>query len=277
MTMPLPWTVVEGQTGEIADTQVAYRTLMPAAAQAKAGRIAVDTFTRPDSATLDNAETGQSWQLLSGAFAVAGLKASASSTGTVVLDAGTANVDVQALIVPTSGAAGIVVRAANADTDRLAVQLDMTNGFRLNKTVGGTLTTLITVPQAFTAGVTYELRVVVNGDNIKGYLNGGTAPLIDHTLSSGDQTTFGALTRVGVRNTGAATFDDFIVRVAYPVSGGGSAPTLANLPAGSTITVVESGGAYIRPTARTDIIVRFQGSANPGSVALENDEWVKLP
>jgi hypothetical protein len=58
---------------------------------------------------------------------------------------------------------------------------------------------------------------------------------------------------------------------------GGGAPTLANIPAGSTLTVIEAAGTYIRPTARADVIVRFQGVSNPGTIALENDEWIRLP
>lgn len=42
--------------------------------------------------------------------------------------------------------------------------------------------------------------------------------------------------------------------------GGGSSPTYANLPAGTTLTVIKSGGTWpARPTSRADIIVQWKG------------------
>ena len=41
----------------------------------------------------------------------------------------------------------------------------------------------------------------------------------------------------------------------------GSTPTYANLPAGTTLTVVKSGGTWpARPTSRTDIVVQWKGA-----------------
>lgn len=41
----------------------------------------------------------------------------------------------------------------------------------------------------------------------------------------------------------------------------GSSPTYANLPAGTTLTVLKSGSTWpARPTARTDIIVQWKGA-----------------
>lgn len=280
MTLPLPWTVVNGQTGELADTQAAYRLLMPAAEQAVAGWIAGDSFTRPDSATLDNAETGQTWELQAGAFAIASGVASSSASSQAVLNVGKPDVDVTCLITPTSGAPGIVVRSdisasGTTNNTRLAVQLDMTNGFRLNKTEAGTGAALQTSVFSFVAGTTYVVRAIAVGNRILGYLNG--AQLIDYTLTAGEVTTFGALTRVGLRNTGVATFDDFIVRIGYPTASSGGAETLATLPAGLVVYSLESAGAYVRPTARTDDVCLFIGTANPGATALENDIWVRTP
>lgn len=40
----------------------------------------------------------------------------------------------------------------------------------------------------------------------------------------------------------------------------GGSPTLANIPAGSTLTVAKSGGAWpARPTSRSDVIVQWKG------------------
>lgn len=49
-----------------------------------------------------------------------------------------------------------------------------------------------------------------------------------------------------------------------------------NIPPGSTVNVKEVGGAYTRPTARTDICVIFTGVSDPGSVAIDGDKWDRL-
>ncbi len=59
-------------------------------------------------------------------------------------------------------------------------------------------------------------------------------------------------------------------------TGGGLSLTVADLPAGSVIHVAESGGAYVRGTARTDICVIFTGTVDPASVALNGDKWDKV-
>ena len=53
--------------------------------------------------------------------------------------------------------------------------------------------------------------------------------------------------------------------------------TVADLPAGSVLNVAESGGAYTRPTARTDLTVIFTGVSDPGAAALDGDKWDRLP
>lgn len=57
---------------------------------------------------------------------------------------------------------------------------------------------------------------------------------------------------------------------------------ISQLPAGATISVLKSGGSWpVRPTARTDIIVRWKG-ASPGptidsTYALDNvDDWDEM-
>lgn len=53
-------------------------------------------------------------------------------------------------------------------------------------------------------------------------------------------------------------------------------PTIEELPPGVMVACNESGGAYTRPTDRTDIVVVFTGADDPGAVALENDRWERL-
>lgn len=59
---------------------------------------------------------------------------------------------------------------------------------------------------------------------------------------------------------------------------GGVLPTIENIPAGSTLTVFESGGAYpARPTSRTDVTVVWVGSTDPVAVALDGvDAWDQI-
>lgn len=53
--------------------------------------------------------------------------------------------------------------------------------------------------------------------------------------------------------------------------------TIANAPAGSVFVVDEIAGTYVRPTSRTDVVIRFRGVSNPGAFAVDNvDEWARL-
>lgn len=45
---------------------------------------------------------------------------------------------------------------------------------------------------------------------------------------------------------------------------------------GTMISVNQSGGSYTRPTSDPDLIYVFVGSADPGSVAKENDRWERI-
>jgi len=52
-----------------------------------------------------------------------------------------------------------------------------------------------------------------------------------------------------------------VMDTAIAGAGGGSSPTLANIPAGSVITVYKAAGVWpSRPTSRTDITVMFVGA-----------------
>lgn len=45
---------------------------------------------------------------------------------------------------------------------------------------------------------------------------------------------------------------------------------------GSMISVNQVGGGYTRPTSDTSIVYVFVGTADPGSVAKENDRWERI-
>lgn len=289
MTLPLPWNVpaLDGTAGAETVFQTAFRMLMPAYGLALARLLVADTFARPDSATLDVAETGQSWVQTEPAagtgFIVSAQAATASVGATAVIDSGFVNVESDAWITPTSGAAGLVLRSdadPAASADRLAVQIDMTAGsLKLNKTDAGTLTTLQSAAQTFVAGTRYLLRVTAVGDSVRAWVNASTVPSINFTLTGGDSTKFGAgstLTRVGLRNTGSAVFEDYTVRPAYASAVSG-ALTLADMPAGLVIYAVEAAGSYVRLSSRTDLLSLMEGTSNPGAASLENDIWTRTP
>lgn len=57
----------------------------------------------------------------------------------------------------------------------------------------------------------------------------------------------------------------------------GSPVSYDSLPAGTTLTVYESGGGYTRPTARTDITVVFVGTVDPAASAIDGvDMWDQI-
>lgn len=280
MTLPLPWDVeaLDGLPGAETVFTNAFRLLMPAAAGVMADVLAIDTFTRPNAATLDSAESGQVWEVLVGSWSVSALKAASAVGATAAVDVGTSDQDVTATIIPTTGAPGLVFRCSTTNNDRMSIQIDVTNSlFNLQKTVSGVTTSLVSATQTITAGVEYIVRVVAVGTSVTCYLDGAGVTLapLSYTLTTPEQTQFGAYTRAGLRNTGAATFDDFVVRVGYPTGGGGGTVTLATLPAGLVTFAPESGGSYTRPSSRTDLMNIFIGTSNPGAFALENDLWAQ--
>lgn len=74
-------------------------------------------------------------------------------------------------------------------------------------------------------------------------------------------------------NTQVLSYDSSVAKWKNANAGSGSSPTLANIPAGSNITVDYSGSAYpARPTARTDIVVIWRGPTQPPAM-LNGDEW----
>jgi hypothetical protein len=171
------------------------------------GVFAADTFDRAGGPP-GNMDTGQSWVVLAGTAAISSSKMVLTGTTTVVADVGTPDVDVTATITHIGGAPGIVIRSDNANNDRLAVQLDGTNGFRFQNPAGP----IVTIPMGFTTDGTrdYRLRVVALGNMVRAYLDGEL--LINWQLTDAQQTTYSAFTRVGFRSTtSGGQFDNFAV------------------------------------------------------------------
>lgn len=76
------------------------------------------------------------------------------------------------------------------------------------------------------------------------------------------------ISALGLPSNTTMTLQD--LRLAFytnPPSGGGSSPTYANIPAGSVIAVVKSGGVWPnRPTTRTDVVCQWIGQDPSPSV-----------
>jgi xylan 1,4-beta-xylosidase len=128
----------------------------------------------------------------------------------------TVEADVQ---VPASGNGGLIFRVRNPagsekDTSN-AVSSNFLQGYYAGIETGGIVlgkhnynwATLAYKTQALTAGQSYKLRAVLNGENIKIYLNDMATPVIDYTdthpIISG---------KAGIRAHNAVmTFDNFLI------------------------------------------------------------------
>lgn len=71
-----------------------------------------------------------------------------------------------------------------------------------------------------------------------------------------------ALFASGTHSGISFSYNDAGNALSATVTGGGTSPTLANIPAGSTITVLKDAttGWPTRPTTRTDVIVAWKGA-----------------
>lgn len=78
-------------------------------------------------------------------------------------------------------------------------------------------------------------------------------------------------------NNQVLTYNSGVAKWQNQTAAAGGNVTIAQLPAGSVIHVLESGGSYTRPTSRTDVRVIFIGTTDPGSTALSDDLWFKRP
>jgi hypothetical protein len=171
-----------------------------------------DTFTRADSATtMGNAETGQTWVPFIGTFGIASNKAYLVTSGSFrsnVITSGLADCTVEADITysGTNGGDGIVFRAVDIN-NYLYVTLGTT--FRLLKRNGTVL--LASSADAATTGVTYNVKVRIEGAQIDVYLD--DILKFTHVLSSADLATLGTATKHGIfaSNQIAARYDNFVV------------------------------------------------------------------
>lgn len=173
-----------------------------------------DTFNRADSSTgLGTSSSGHAWSALHATLGISANKA--YSPGTLdrggVLSTTQANVTVEADVTlsGTRAYVGLVGRALDT-SNQLLVILDVTstrNFCTLAKYDAGVFTELTFANTTLTLGSTYRLVLRMDGGAIS-VLIGGTT-VLSFTLSSADQTKFGAYTKHGLYlYSGTSSFDD---------------------------------------------------------------------
>lgn len=178
-----------------------------------------DTFGRSDASSLGDADSGQTWTVVTGVPGIASGRAYATTAANTIatIDPGTPNyyAEVTIPVLTSAHAAWLIFR-----------RVDNTNFWRfgsnsgtltLQKDVAATITSY-TSPAGnnFAAGITdteprVRIGVLVNGSTIQPYVNGipWGSPLTDSAHSTAQP--------VGIQaSTTAARFDDFMVRRILP-------------------------------------------------------------
>lgn len=165
------------------------------------GVVVLDTFDRGvENVNYSVADTGHEWQRLSGTGITV-------ENGQVVHSAANWNPNV---FVVESAAANVEVRsafyfnqAAVCATyfrlidlnNTLVVMLTATDTWKLQKINAGSTTDLASATSRTPVDAWADVRVVAKGDRVRVFLDG--EKIIDHTLSSGDQTKYGVATKHG--------------------------------------------------------------------------------
>lgn len=159
-----------------------------------------DAFTRADSTTLGNADTGQPWLALVGAtnFGLSTNSAAGNSGSTAnVIDAALVNVDVSGTVVVRDGGTAIITRVTDASNFYYAEATD--SAPTLYKRVAGTFTSLGVIGAFANNDV---LRVLISGSTMTIYRNGVSV------LSITD-TTFSTQTKHGLWSGPSGRWDNF--------------------------------------------------------------------
>jgi len=180
----------------------------------------VDTFVRADAATLGNAETGQTWTVVSGGIGIVSNIATQNAgagTSIVTADAGIADGSIECSWRWESGASGngLIFRRIDA-TNYLFTAVESAGGtLKLYKYDGGALSTLATVTGlGLTTGTWHPVKVGLRGNKVTVTVDG--VQRINHTLTAADQTKFGGATVIGLRATLDNTkFGNLVIKRAF--------------------------------------------------------------
>lgn len=176
------------------------------------GPFFTDTFTEASETALSahTADTGESWTT-SAAFLVVGAgdgfaEANQNAARYGWVDLGVGNVDLRASLYNnnaiSSRKAGVTFRVTDA-SNLLLAEITAADTVQIRKLVAGSLTTLASaagVTPSSTGTTLYELKTILNGDQIDVSWDG--AVVLQHTLSGADFTTFPiTLTKGGITIT----------------------------------------------------------------------------
>ncbi len=172
------------------------------------------TFPQADGALAATEIGNKPWTTLHGTMTVLSNKAKASALdgsnrGSATVDIGTPDFLVEQDFVMTY-LGGFIFRVVDSSNYLRCYWYN--NLFQIHKVVAGTPTLLVSSAGiAMTTGPTYHLALRVNGPHIEANINGTDA--LTYTLTGGDETTFGAGTKVGIYTEYADNlFDNFRVR-----------------------------------------------------------------
>lgn len=137
--------------------------------------IVQDSFDRADSATLLGvADSGQTWQPLSGTWGISGNKSYEVTNGGgdkfSVIDSTVSNCTIECEILwRTGGIIGLLCRAI--DVNNLIFTFIQSGNMTLAKKVGGAYTSLGIYSFTPVDGTTYKVKIVLSGNNITVYLD----------------------------------------------------------------------------------------------------------
>ncbi|MDJ0323155.1 hypothetical protein QMG61_05180 [Cryobacterium sp. PH31-AA6] len=130
--------------------------------------------------------TGQTWVHNRGSWVADGThiySSAAASLALLYLNAGTANIDIEAGI-KVKNREGLAVRATDYNNSLGARINSASQTLEIFKLAAGVMTVLATVPAVYVIGRRYLLRVVAFGDQVEAYVDG--QKLLTCTLSAGD-------------------------------------------------------------------------------------------
>lgn len=193
------------------------------------------TTTAPGGS--DNFDSGSFsglWNYDNGDFSISSGRATINGLGKRTMgNAGWTDYTVEAdVLCPSGGNGGLIFRVRNPAAGEFGisnvVSSDYLQGYYAGIETGGIVlgkqnynwTTLSYKTQALTAGQSYKLRAVLNGPNIKIYLNDMTTPVIDYTdpapIISG---------KAGIRvHSANMSFDNFLISASTTATATSLAP-----------------------------------------------------
>lgn len=165
-----------------------------------AGTVVVsDTFDRVDSTSLGTAETGQTWQNLSGVWGISGNQAyltANNSTGTALVDAGTADCQIQVTYAGTFASSVKVVARCSDINNQIVFNADGT----ISRIQAGTWTLLGTTTIPKSGDI---IKMTLKGNDITVQVNDSEPLTVTDSFNN-------TVTKHGFRaGTSAQRFDNF--------------------------------------------------------------------